>query len=128
MPIQRIRLPEILPEPISHYTDAVKFGDMLWLAGIVGENEDGTMVKGGVYEQAVKLFDNMGKVLRACGAEFENVVKVTVYLTKAEDRETVNIVRKKVFGENRPASTLIVTQLAKPEFLLEVEAVAYLGK
>ena len=65
------------------------------------------------------------RVLAAAGATFADVVKVTVYLTDIDDRTRINPVRQEVFGDARPASTLVeVSALAIPGAKLEVEAVA----
>ena len=58
---------------------------------------------------------------------FEQVVKVTVYLLRIEDRAAVNTVRRKFFEESRPASTLVeVSAFVMPGALLEIDAVAKL--
>jgi 2-iminobutanoate/2-iminopropanoate deaminase len=73
------------------------------------------------------VFRNVGGVLAAAGAGFADVVKVTVFLTDIDDRTRINPVRQEVFGDVRPASTLIeVSRLAIPGAKLEVEAVALL--
>jgi reactive intermediate/imine deaminase len=125
---EEIRVPG-QPEPISHYTDAVRAGDLLFLSGIVPVDAEGRLVGGDdVVEQARQVFRNMGDVLVAAGASFADVVKVTVFLTDADDRPLINPVRQEVFGETRPASTLVeISRLAIPGARIEVEAVAVLG-
>ena len=113
------------PEPISHYTDAVRAGDLLFVSGCVPLDGDGRLVDGDVVAQARQVFANVGAILAAGGATFADVVKVTVYLIDIDDRMSINPVRKEVFGEARPASTLVeVSALAIPGAKLEVEAVA----
>ena len=113
-------------EPISHYTDAVQAGGLLFVSGVVPVDGGGRLVgEGDVAEQARQVFRNMGEVLAAAGCGFEDVVKVTVYLVDVDDRPAINPVRREVFGETRPASTLVeVSRLAVPGALLETEAVA----
>jgi reactive intermediate/imine deaminase len=113
-------------EPISHFTDAVRAGDLLFVSGVVAVDAAGELVGGDdVVEQARQVFRNMGAVLAAAGCGFEDVVKVTVFLTDVGDRALVNPVRQEVFGEVRPASTLVeVSALAIPGARIEVEAVA----
>jgi reactive intermediate/imine deaminase len=116
-----------LAEPISHYTDAVRAGDLLFVSGCVPVDGAGRLVEGDVVAQARQVFANVGAVLDAAGATFGDVVKVTVYLTDVDDRPAVNAVRQEVFGETRPASTLVeVSRLAIPGARIEVEAVALL--
>ena len=120
-----IRVPE-LAEPISHYTDAVRAGDLLFVSGFVPVDGEGRLVGGDdVVAQARQVLVNLGAVLAAAGATFANVVKVTIYLTDIGDRARINPVRQEVFGEARPASTLVeVSALAVPGAKLEIEAVA----
>ena len=121
-----IRVPE-LAEPISHYTDAVRAGDLLFLSGCVPVDGEGKLVEGDVVAQTRQVFANVGAVLDAAGAAFGDVVKVTVFLTDVDDRTAVNTVRTEVFGDARPASTLVeVSRLAIPGARIEVEAVAVL--
>ena len=123
---EEIRAPG-LPEPISHYTDAVRAGDLLFLSGCVPVDGEGRLVPGDVVAQTRQVFSNVEAVLAAAGARFADVVKVTVYLTDVDDRQAVNIVREEVFGATRPASTLVeVSRLAIPGARVEVEAVALL--
>jgi 2-iminobutanoate/2-iminopropanoate deaminase len=122
---EEIRAPG-LAEPFSHYTDAVRIGDLLFVSGCVSVDERGEVVGAGdVVAQARQVFTNLGRVLEAAGAGFADVAKVTHFLTNVEDRARINPVRKEFFGETRPASTLVeVSRLVLPELLIEVEAVA----
>jgi enamine deaminase RidA (YjgF/YER057c/UK114 family) len=71
-----------LHEPISHYTDAVQFGDLLFISGMAPLDEKLGLVGGSdPAEQARQVFRNMEKVLHAAGATFGDVLRVTVYLT-----------------------------------------------
>jgi 2-iminobutanoate/2-iminopropanoate deaminase len=117
-----------MPEPISHYTDAVRAGELLFVSGIVPIDEGGRLVGGhDVVAQARAVFDSMRVVLSAAGASPGDVVKVTVFLTDVDDRALVNPVRQAFFGDARPASTLVeISRLAIPGAKIEVEAVAVL--
>ena len=115
-----------LAEPISHYTDAVRAGELLFVSGFVPVDGEGRLVGGDdVVAQARQVLANLGAVLAAAGATFADVVKVTVYLTDIADRARINPVRQEAFGDARPASTLVeVSALAFPGAKLEIEAVA----
>ena len=112
--------------PISHYADAVRAGDLLFVSGCVPVDERGELVGGDdVVAQARQVFGNIGRVLAAAGAGPQDVVKVTVFLTDVDDRPAINPVRREWFGETRPASTLVeVSRLAIPGAKIEIEAVA----
>ena len=113
-----------LSEPISHYTDAVRFGNLLFVSGVAPLDPDGCVPSPDVVDQVELVFQNLKKILDTAGASFSDVLKVTVYLTDVADRTTINPVRRRYFGNSRPASTLIgVSQLAIPEMKIEIEAV-----
>jgi 2-iminobutanoate/2-iminopropanoate deaminase len=115
-------------EPLSHYTDAVRAGDLLFVSGIVPVNEQGELVGGDdVVAQTRAVFESMRAVLAAAGAGPADVVKVTVFLTDVDDRARINPVRQEFFGAARPASTLVeISRLAVPGARIEVECVAVL--
>jgi 2-iminobutanoate/2-iminopropanoate deaminase len=121
---------EALAQPISHYTDAVRAGDLLFVSGIVGVDANGDLVGGDdVVAQARQVFENIGAILAAASCAFGDVVKVTIYLTDVDDRPKINPVRQAVFGETRPASTLVeVPRLAVDGAKIEVECVAVIPR
>jgi reactive intermediate/imine deaminase len=122
---EEIRVPG-LSEPISHYTDAVCAGDLVFVSGCIPVDSDGRLVgEGDVVAQARQTLANVDAVLAAAGCSFADVAKVTIFLTDVDDRVLINPVRQEFFGETRPASTLVeVSRLAIPGARIEVEAVA----
>lgn len=122
---QEIRV-EGAAEPISHYTDAVRFGDLLFVSGAAAFDSDGNVVgKGDVVTQTRVVLQNIRDALQEVGADMGDVLKVTVFLTDIGDRAAINPVRKEFFGDAKPASTLFeVSALAVPDMLVEIEAVA----
>jgi 2-iminobutanoate/2-iminopropanoate deaminase len=113
-------------EPISHFTDAVRAGELLFVSGVVAVDAEGCLVGGDdVVAQTRRVFQNMGDVLAAAGCGFADVVKVTIFLTNVDDRPLINAVRQGAFGETRPASTLVeVPRLAIEGAKVEIECVA----
>jgi 2-iminobutanoate/2-iminopropanoate deaminase len=126
---REIRVDE-LNTPISHYTDAVAFGNILFISGVAPLDGASTLV--GINDPAAQtrqIFVNMDKILAAAGASFSDVLKVTVYLTHIQDRELINPVRQEFFGSSRPASTLVeVSALAVPGMRVEIEAIVGLPR
>jgi len=112
--------------PISHYTDAVRFGNLLFISGMVAlDAQSDVVAPGDVVGQAEFIFASIGRLLEQAGGSFANVLRVTVYLLDVADRTRINPVRQKFFGTTKPASTLIgVRELALPGLLMEVEAIA----
>jgi reactive intermediate/imine deaminase len=116
---------EGLNPPISHYTDAVRFGDVLYVSGCGPLDADMNLIGGDdVAAQTRQVLTNLQRILEAAGAGFADILKVTVYLTDVNDREAINPVRQEFFGDARPASTLIgVAALAIPGMKVEIEAI-----
>lgn len=115
-----------LSEPISHYSDAVRAGNTIYVSGQASLDARGSLVgPGDVVAQTRQTLENMKAVLKAAGATLDDVVKVTVYLADRDDRPKVNEVRKEYFKANRPASTLIeISRFAIEGMLIEIEAIA----
>jgi enamine deaminase RidA (YjgF/YER057c/UK114 family) len=123
------------PEGVSKgggYTHVViAQGRLLFISGQVAYDSQGNVVgEGDLSRQAEQVFENLGACLAAAGATFADLVKLTTYVVnyKAEDRPTIVAVRQRYLpADEPPASTLVGVQaLARPELLIEVEAVAAL--
>jgi len=117
---------ESLAEPMSHFTDAVRAGGFLHVSGVIAVDAEGNLVGGDdVVAQTRQVLENMRAILEAGGCGFEDVVKVTIFLTDVDDRPLINPLRQEAFGSARPASTLVeVSRLVLPEAKVEIECVA----
>ena len=122
---QEIRV-ESLAEPMSHFTDAVRAGGFLHVSGVIAVDGEGNLVgDDDVVAQTRQVLENMRAILEAGGCGFEDVVKVTIFLTDVDDRPLINPLRQEAFGSARPASTLVeVSRLVLPEAKVEIECVA----
>ena len=121
---EEFKVPGLNP-PISHYTDAVRFGNLLLISGLAPVDEDMNLIGGDdAAAQTRQIFVNMERILEAAGAGFGDVLRVTIYLTDIDDRAIINPVREEYFGDTRPASTLIgINELAVPGMKVEIEAI-----
>ena len=126
MPTHTLIRAKGLSEPISHYSDAVRAGNTIYVSGQASLDANGNLVgPSDVVAQTRQTLENMKIVLAAAGATLDDVVKVTVYLANRDDRPKVNGVRKEYFKANRPASTLIeISRFAIEGMLIEIEAIA----
>ncbi len=119
--------PKRTHKPLGKYSHGIEAsgGDRwLYVAGQVGINAKGKLA-GGFKAQCDRAFRNVLAVLKDADMDTRDLVKTTVYLTRAEDIPAYRQVRDKQMGRARPASTLVViSQLAHPDLLVEIEAVA----
>jgi 2-iminobutanoate/2-iminopropanoate deaminase len=114
--------------PTFSYSHAVRMGDFVFVSGQVAQNAKGELVgKDDIRAQTEQVFENLRLILEAAGSGLDLVGKVTVLTTRLEYRPVIHEIRARVFGKagQTPASTLaVVTSLALPEFLVEIDAVA----
>jgi 2-iminobutanoate/2-iminopropanoate deaminase len=108
----------------SHGIELPPQARLLYIAGQLGVTADGKFAAG-IAGQAEQAWRNLGTVLQAAGMGYENLIKVTHFLVRREDIAAYREVRAKFLGKHAPASTLLViSALARPEALIEVEAIA----
>jgi enamine deaminase RidA (YjgF/YER057c/UK114 family) len=105
----------------------IKHGVPVFLAGQVALDPDGNLVgEGDVGAQAAQVLANIKSAVTACGGTMDDVVKITVFTTDLAHRPAIAEARQRHFRPGHyPASTfLVVSSLADPRFLVEIEAVA----
>lgn len=108
---------------------AVHAGDFIFVSGMIAWDLNRRIVGvGDPYAQTRQALENMQATLRAGGASLYDVVKISFYLTDIRDKARVWEARKVLFGDARPASTLVeVVHLVDPQALVEIDAIAYVG-
>jgi enamine deaminase RidA (YjgF/YER057c/UK114 family) len=105
------------------YSRAVRVGDMVSVAGTAPVMPDGGDPPADPYCQARRCLEILVAALAELGAGPEHVVRTRTYLTRAEDWEEVGRAHGEVFGEARPATTMVVAAgLLDPRWLVEIEA------
>lgn len=113
--------------PAGHYSPALVVSDCrhwLVLSGQVAVDRDGKTPEG-VAAQTVLIWRNIRHLLDAADMQLSNIVKVTSYLTLSSLLGDFNTARAGILGDHKPASTLlIVSGLAAPQYLVEIEVVA----
>jgi len=113
------------PRGYTHLVEA-SGGRTLYVSGQIALDREGNLVgKGDLKAQLKQVFENLGAALAAGGAGFEDVVKITIFMTDLRDIASFREARDRYFPKALPASTLVqVSRLAYPELLVEIEAVA----
>ena len=119
-----------LNKPGGSYSSAIRNGNWLFIAGTTaGAGVNRPAEPGDLAQQAETVFRHIGGILEAEGGSFRNLTTVTVFLTEGgrDAYATVNETRARIFGDARPASTMVVVrELARPEHKIEVNAIALL--
>jgi len=113
-------------EPIVGYSRAVRSGNVIAVTGTVGINADGTYVPS-VTEQTRRALEIIRAALEALGGRLEHVIRTRMFVTDISRWEEVAAAHGKVFGEIRPATTMVeVTRLIDAGAQIEIEADAIL--
>ncbi len=124
--LQRLN-PASVSAPFSRYSHAVSVPQgyrWLYISGQVGCDRD-RKIASGFEAQAELAWSNLIAIIKAADFSVQDLVKVTVLLTRASDIAASRIIRDRMLGAVEPASTLmIVAGLAAPEMLVEIEGVA----
>ena len=96
------------PAAIGTYSQAVRAGDTLWVSGQIPlDPATKELVKGDMETQIRRVFDNLLAILKAAGGSFDNVVKVTVFLTDLQHFALVNKIMAEYFREPYPARAAV---------------------
>ena len=126
---REILQPEELWDPRPRFAQVAKIGNQIYIAGQTAVDEKGNVVgKGDIEAQARQIFRNLQKCLKAAGAGFDEVVKLNIYSTDLDAHlPTITKIRREYFpGEPVASTTVQVSRLVHPDWLLEIEAVAVL--
>ena len=120
--------PETIPPPIANgYTHVVKIGPWVYIAGQVG-GKDGVLAPDASV-QADIVYTKIKLAMESVGGTLKDLVATTTYVTDPDNGQKVREVRGRYFSDDPPASTFVnIQQLARPEILVEIDAVGYLEK
>jgi 2-iminobutanoate/2-iminopropanoate deaminase len=119
--------PPSICAPLGAYTHGIEIppgARVIHVSGQVGMRPDGRVAEG-IEAQLACAWQNILAILAASNMAAADIVKVTTYLTRAEDFKVHPRIRAQYLGDARPTATAVcVSALAAPEFLCEIEAIA----
>ena len=111
--------------PKTPYSPGIKAGDYIFVSGQVGLVDDKGRELKGIEAQARQCLENVKQVLEAAGSSLSDVVKVTVFLVKADDFDKMNEVYQSYFTKDLPARSTVIAGLARSTMEIEIECIVY---
>ncbi|KAH7039797.1 L-psp endoribonuclease family protein [Microdochium trichocladiopsis] len=117
------------PTPPPGLSQAVKYNGMVYCSGNIGSDLDGTLVSGGVKEEARRALQHLSAVLEASGSSLTNLVKVNVFLTTMDDFAAMHEVYNEVLAhvEPKPVRTCVAVYQLPKGAKVEIECSAALN-
>ena len=126
MPIQRLN-PDTLPK-LAGIHHVVKAGNTAYIAGEIAMDKDNNIIgKGDPEAQVEQIYKNLELACNAVGGTLANMVKTTTWITSSDYFPVISRAREKHYGPNMPVNaTLIISALALPDIVIEIEGIAYI--
>lgn len=118
---------EAAPAPFqgAPYNQAIRIGDLVFVAGQLGLEPGDTVIEGTIEEQTERVMRNLGAILEAAGSSLDQLVKTTVFLIDLGDFPAMNAVYAAHVGERPPARSTVEVAGLPAGALVEIEAVAH---
>ena len=126
--VQYLNPPE-MRQPVGWFTQVVKAGNTLYVAGQTANDKNGNVVGiNDIEAQTRQVYENIMTAVQAVGGSSARVVRTRTYLTDSRFIPEYRVIPREFFPENPPANTMLIVQgLARPEYLIEVDAEAVIG-
>jgi 2-iminobutanoate/2-iminopropanoate deaminase len=115
--------------PIGAYSQGIRAGDFIFVSGQGPlDPATGQLIHGTIEEETARVLENIKIILEAGGASMADVVKTSVHLSDTALFERFNRVYATYFPDPKPARTTVGSQLPRQDMLVEIDAIAYIGK
>jgi 2-iminobutanoate/2-iminopropanoate deaminase len=120
---------EQAPQAIGPYSQAIRAGSLIFCSGQIAlDPQSGALLDGDVRAQTKRVMDNLGAVLFAAGASWDDVVKTTIYLADLSDFEAVNGAYAEYFAAQPPARATVQVAALPKGAAVEIDAIAHVGE
>jgi enamine deaminase RidA (YjgF/YER057c/UK114 family) len=122
-----------LREPSGHFSQAIAVeakGRIVFVSGMTARRADGTIAGiGDIQAQTRQVCENIRSALESAGGTLDDVCRVDVFVRNMEHFDRIHQVRREYFKAPAPASTMVeVTKMVHPDYLIEINAIAVVGK
>ena len=112
------------PKAIGPYSQAVRFGDLLFVSGTLGMNpKTGEFAGAGIEAQAAQVLENLKAIVEAAGMSLQNVLKTTVFLRDMNDFAAFNEIYSRYFAEAPPARETVQVARLPRDAAIEISVV-----
>jgi 2-iminobutanoate/2-iminopropanoate deaminase len=112
------------PQAVGPYSQGIKAGNMIFLAGQIALTPEGSLLEGDVQTQAHQVFANIKALLAEAGATLDNVVKATMFLDDMNDFKQANEIYGQYFTSNYPARSTVEVARLPLDVKVEIEVIA----
>ncbi len=112
------------PEAIGPYSQAIEVNGIVYTSGQIGLLPDGKLAGETVDIQMHQVMKNLYYVLEAAGAQFEDVIKTTIYLEDMRDFDTINKIYEYHFKDHRPARSTVAVRSLPKNVKVEIDCIA----
>jgi 2-iminobutanoate/2-iminopropanoate deaminase len=116
------------PKAIGPYSQAIKFGNILFISGQVPVNPATGELTGDIKVQTRQVLENIKSILSAAGASANDIVKTTVFLKNLDDFTAMNEIYSVYFPKEAPARSTVEVARIPRGALIEIEAIAFINK
>lgn len=118
-------LTEHAPRPAGHYSQAIVYNGIVYVAGQVAiDPQTGERKLASIEEQTEQTLRNVEAILKAANSDLSRVLKMTVFVSDIDLWAAVNEVYTKILGAHRPARAIIPSKEFHHGFLIEIDAIA----
>lgn len=111
-------------QPLGHYSQAVKQGNIVYISGQLPITKEGTMITGDIKEQTLAALANLEAILKEAGSSKNKVLKTTIFISDISLWAEANEAYASFFGEHKPARSAVPTKDLPRGFLIEIESIA----